>query len=77
MEKEEREKRLESALKAIKNGDSVRHAALQFNIPRTTLSDRHNGNTKSSSAGAQPVLSKEEEKRFVEVRVVFMIIFNP
>ena len=38
---------LDNAIKAVKSGDSVRHAAKQFNIPKTTLGRKIKDDTPS------------------------------
>jgi len=40
-----REQNIQSAIDAVQNGATLRHAAQQFNVPRSTLSDRLRGAT--------------------------------
>ena len=36
-----------AALEAVKNGSSIKRAALEHGVPRTTLSDRHLGKSRT------------------------------
>ena len=60
-----------AAMEAIKSGISVSRAALEHNVPRTTLQDRHLGRVKhGNKPGHRSNLSKHEEKdlvHFIEV----------
>ena len=52
--------------KAVQEGASVRHAAEQYGIPRSTLSDRITGKVKfGAHSGPERYLSSEEEKELV------------
>ena len=56
------------ALQAVRNGTfGVNRAALEYNIPPTTLKDRVSGRVAHSTAsGRKPYLTKEEEKELVD-----------
>lgn len=60
-----------AALEAVKNGTSIKRAALQHGVPRTTLSDRHLGKVvHGSRPGPQSYLSQTEESElgtFIQV----------
>lgn len=60
---------LEEALQKIKNGLlTIRKASRDYQIPRGTLQNRIHNRTKQSvnRSGPPPVLSFEEEERFVD-----------
>ena len=51
-----------AALEAVKNGSSIKRAALEHGVPRTTLSDRHFGKViHSTRPGSKCYLSQDEE----------------
>ena len=51
-----------AALEAVKHGTSIKRAALEHGIPRTTLSDRHLGKViHGTRPGPQSYLSQKEE----------------
>ena len=53
---------MEAAMKAVYNGCSIKRAALEHNVPRTTLQDRITGNVEhGSKPGGKPYLNKAEE----------------
>ena len=60
-----------NALKVVKKGSSIKRAAEEYGIPRTTLQDQVLGNVEhGKKPGQQPYLNVEEEKdlaKFVEV----------
>ena len=60
-----------NALEAVKKGSSIKRAAEEYGVPRTTLQDRVLGNVEHrKKLGQQPYLNVEEEKdlaKFVEV----------
>ena len=54
---------MESALKAVRDGESVLRAALEHGVPRQTLRDRVTGRVRhGSKPGPQPYLSSVEEE---------------
>ena len=54
------------AIKAVNEGMSVRRAALEYNVPKTTLNDRIQGKVvHGSSSGKAKYLSDEEEEELV------------
>ena len=51
-----------AALEAVKNGSSIKRAALEHGVPRTTLSDRHLGKVvHGTRPGPKCYLSRDEE----------------
>ena len=60
-----------NALEAVKKGSSIKRAAEEYGVPRTTLQDRVLGNVEhGKKPGQQPYLNVKEEKdlaKFVEV----------
>jgi len=60
-----------AAIKAVYNGCSIKRAALEHNVPRTTLNDQITGRVQhGSKPGARPYLNKVEENKlanFIEV----------
>ena len=51
-----------AALEAIRGGCSIKRAALERRVPRTTLYDRHTGRVvHGTKPGPQPYLNKAEE----------------
>lgn len=57
---------LEKAVKAVESGLSVRQAAKQFNIPKSTIGDRVSGRLGlNSNHGRPPALSPELESKIV------------
>ena len=59
--------KLEEAIQAVGDGGmSIRHAAEQFGVPKSTLQNRVKG-THKNVHGRPTVLSKEEEKYIVEM----------
>lgn len=62
----EKDKILNSALDAAKQGKSVRAAAKEFGIPKSTFSDRASGKIWINARdGKKPHLSKEVERNMV------------
>ena len=58
---------LDSALQAIAGGQSVRKAALEWGIPRSTLHDRvHGTECHTEAAQDQQRLSPAQEKRLAD-----------
>ena len=52
-----------AALEAVNKGKSVKRAAMEHGVPRTTLHDRHSGRVvHGSNTGPQHYLHKAEEK---------------
>ena len=60
-----------AALEAVKQGTSIKRAALEHGVPRTTLSDRHLGKVvHGTRAGPPSYLSQKEESElgtFIQV----------
>ena len=51
-----------AALEAVKNGSSIKRAALEHGVPRTTLSDRHLGKVvHGTRSGPKCYLPRDEE----------------
>jgi hypothetical protein len=61
---------MEDAIKAVKDGMSVKLAAARFQVPRTTLGDRAKGRTKA--ALGRPTQLTEEEERILAERAVLL-----
>lgn len=60
-----------AALEAIRNGTSIKRAALEHGVPRSTLQDRHHRRVvHGTNPGPQPYLDKAEEKEFSDFLVV-------
>ena len=56
-----------AAMEAVKRGISVSRAALEHNVPNTTLQDRHLGKVEHGNKPApRSYLSKNEEKELVD-----------
>ena len=57
------EETMERALKAVVNGNhSIRQAAEEFNVPKSTLGDRVSGRTQMGSVSGPPrILTDKEE----------------
>ena len=56
---------MRAALEAVKEGKSVKRAAIEHGVPRATLRDRHSGRVvHGSNPGPQPYLNKAEEEGF-------------
>ena len=52
-----------AAMVAVRSGTSVKRAAIEHGVPRTTLQDRHLGKvTHGTNPGPWPYLDKSEEK---------------
>ena len=52
-----------NALEAVKKGSSIKRAAEEYGVPRTTLQDRVLGNVEhGKKPDQQPYLNVEEEK---------------
>ena len=53
---------MEAIMKAVYNRCSIKRAALEHNVPRTTLQDQITGNVEhGSKPGGKPYLNKAEE----------------
>ena len=61
------EENMQKALAAIQAGSSINKASEDFNVPRSTLSERNSGVSKSGKRGTPRILTDDEEKRFVTV----------
>lgn len=60
-----------AALEAVRAGCSVKRAALEHGVPRTTLQDRHTGRVvHGTNPGPQPHLSKAEEVELCDFAIV-------
>ena len=59
---------MERALKAVVNGNhSIRQAAEEFNVPKSTLGDRVSGRTQMGSVSGPPrILTDKEEAELVK-----------
>ena len=58
------EENMVAAMEAVRNGDSVRKAAADWNVPKSTLGDRISGRTEHGAlSGPERMLSAEDEKK--------------
>ena len=58
---------MEGALEDVKRGLRVRRAAMEHNVPKSTLGDHVSGRVKSGAlSGPQKYLSDAEEQEFVQ-----------
>ena len=65
------EESMVAALEAVRDGCSVRRAALEHGVPRTTLQDRHVGRVvHGTNPGPQPYLSEAEEVELRDFAIV-------
>lgn len=70
------ESQLRDALAAVKDGMSVKKAAVVFNIPRTTLRRRiQTGKIEKGSLGRNPVFSNHQEKEIADHVVLLAKMF--
>ena len=77
---EEKEENMQKALAAIQAGSSINKASEDFNVPRSTLSERNSGVSKSGKRGTPRILTDDEEKRFVTVspiKVLMILYYSP
>ena len=53
-----------AAIEAVKDDESVRKAAMDFNVPKSTLGDRVSGRTEhGKKSGPEQILALEDEKK--------------
>lgn len=58
------EENMLAAIEAVKDGESVRKAAMDFNVPKSTLGDRVSGRTEhGKKSGPEQILALEDEKK--------------
>ena len=58
------EENMLAAIEAVKDGESVRKAAMDFNVPKSTLGDRVSGRTEhGKKSGHEQILALEDEKK--------------
>jgi transposase-like protein len=70
------EHELEAAIRAVREGRSVKSVAQQFNIARTTLRDRlKSGNICKARLGRKPLLTAAIEKELADHVLLFAKIF--
>ncbi len=64
------ERSMLAALEAVKSGSSIKRAALQHGVPRSTLQDRFNGRVvHGTNPGVRPYLERDEEKELCDFLV--------
>ena len=65
---------LEQACKAVREGLSVRRAAEEYQIPKSTIQDHISGKVLSGSKSGQRYLSEQEEEELVTF-ILFIFFF--
>ena len=67
-----------NAVAAVEEGESIRHAALLYNVPKSTLSDRISGRVvHGKKSGPQPYLTLAEEEELASFLIGCASIGHP